>query len=37
MKKIDDKEITIYNKEDEVIKQIFKHCLIDIKLGWKHQ
>ena len=34
--KIDNIEIMICNKEDEVIKEISKHFLIDIKLGWRH-
>ena len=34
--KIDNIEIMICNKEDEVIKEISKHFLIDIKSGWRH-
>ena len=30
-------EIMIYDKADEVIKELLNHFLIDIKLGWKHE
>ena len=30
-------EIMIYDKADEVIKELLNHFLIDIKLSWKHE
>ena len=33
--KTDNIEIVIYDKADEIIKEL--HFLIYIKLGWKHQ
>ena len=29
--------MTINDEEDEVIKEIFSHFFLDIKLGWKRQ
>ena len=35
--KSENKEIMIYDKADEVIKELLNHLFLDIKLGWKHQ
>ena len=35
--KSDNIEIMIYDKADEVIKELVESLLIHIKLGWKHQ